>query len=170
MKKVFGIVVACFLVATTALADEAMLSDAPAPQKISYAANVGAIEVMNLPDETHLGVYPYIAGSIIVPAGSTSLIASFGVEWSPEFSHWGFVPSVMVDVPVSGHLGLDWMISFVHDQEAGDFNSALYFLGSGPGVTVYLGHWSVSPSFVTYRGLNVQAWTFVPGLNIGYVF
>ncbi|MEK7159825.1 MAG: hypothetical protein AAB766_04990 [Patescibacteria group bacterium] len=137
---------------------------------ISYGANIGAIEVINLPDEAHLGLYPYIAGSIIVPAGSTSLVTTLGVEWSPEFKRWGFVPSFMVDVPVASWLGLDVMTSFVHDQEGSDWNSALFFLGFGPGATVYLGHWSVSPSFVTYRGLNVQAWTFVPGLNVGYTF
>lgn len=155
-------IIASLFVSSVAQADNA--------PPVSYGANVGAIEVLNLPDEAHLGLYPYVAGSVIVPVGSTSLIASLGVEWSPEFDRWGFFGSFMVDIPITSWIGIDSMVAFIHDQPGSRWGESLYLVGLGPGATIYLNKWTISPSFVTFRCLNVEVWSYVPGLNIGYTF
>jgi len=40
----------------------------------TFAANAGALEVVGVPGGTHLGVYPYLGGSLILPGERVTLV------------------------------------------------------------------------------------------------
>ncbi|MBI5077040.1 hypothetical protein HZB94_01525 [Candidatus Falkowbacteria bacterium] len=134
------------------------------------AVNAGAIEVMAIPDEIHLGAYPYLGGSLVIPTKEVTLVPGLSVEWSPEFNRWGFVANLVLDRPLNDRIGLDLNLALTHDQEGNKWDEAVFLLGFGPGASIFLGQWTISPSFCFFRGLNVPGWTFVPGVNISYLF
>jgi hypothetical protein len=130
-----------------------------------FSANAGAIEVVGEPGGDHLGVYPYIAVSQLIPAGKVALIPSLGVEWSPEFGHWGFVPALTADWSL-GRVGLDLNVALIHDQQDHHWGDAAFLAGGGPGMSIYLGKWTVSSYVSWFSGLNVSGGAVVPGLNV----
>jgi hypothetical protein len=130
------------------------------------ALNAGAIEVVGVPDPTHLGVYPYVGVSTLVPTEHVAIIPSLAIEWSPEFSRWGFVASVAADYSLTPRLGLDVNVTLIHDQGGGAFGDAAFFLGAGPGISVFVGRTTISPYLSAFHGLNVSGWSIVPGVNV----
>jgi len=134
------------------------------------AANVGAIEVVTVPETAHVGVYPYAGISLALPVGQFTFVPGVSVEWSPELKRWGFVGTLTIDRKVSARVGIDLNLGFIHDQTGLNWGEAVYFAGAGPGCTVFLGDWSMSLSAVFFRELDTLAWALVPGFNMGYTF
>lgn len=130
--------------------------------------NVGATEVVAAPDVEHVGVYPYVAGSLAFPLSVGVLIPSLGVEMSPELSRWGFVAVVTFDVPMTPRIGLDVLVSAIHDQDGGDWGGSAFLAGGGLGMSFVVDRFVVSPSISLFGGLNTPGWSVVPGLNLAY--
>jgi hypothetical protein len=129
--------------------------------------NAGMLEVASIAPE-HVGAYPYVALSLVVPTEHVTWIPSLGLEWAPELGAWGVVGSLTADFPVSTGLGIDAIVSIVHDQVGGAFRESTFYAGLGAGVSVFLGRWTISPSVSLFRGLNADAWTVGPALNVGF--
>lgn len=136
----------------------------------NFAGNIGVLETVGIPDGTHLGVYLFSTASLVIPVNDkVSLIPNLGAEWAPEFDRWGFIGILVADYTISQRVGLDLNLIFVHDQFKGKWNEALYFFGFGPGFSIFLDKWTISPSVNFYRGLNVSGWCVDPTINISYV-
>ncbi len=136
----------------------------------SLAANVGAIEVVGVPDGDHLGVYPYVGGSYVIPGDDVTWIPALSIEWSPDQSRWGFVATGTADIALSPRLGFDINVALIHDQSGTAFGDALFFLGAGPGVSIFLGRYTVSPYVSVFKALNDSGWSVVPGVNAAMSF
>ena len=131
----------------------------------SLAANVGAIEVVGVPDVTHLGVYPYVGASLVIPGEDVTWIPALAIEWSPDESRWGFVATGTADIALSPRLGFDINVSLIHDQAGTDFGDAIFLVGAGPGVSIFAGRYTFSPYVSLFKGLDVSGWSLVPGFN-----
>jgi len=131
----------------------------------SLAANIGAIEVVGVPDGTHLGVYPYLGGSYVIPGDDVTIVPALSVEWSPDQSRWGFVASGTGDIALSPRLGFDINVALIHDQSGASFGEADLFIGAGPGLSIFLGRYTVSPYVNVFKGITVSGWSVVPGVN-----
>lgn len=155
--------------ARTALLALALLA-APAAHAVDFGLQVGALEVVLLPP-AHGGFYPYLGGFVAVPLGEGfSFVGSVSFEWSFDQGRGGFVVVTTLDWALNERVGFDLNVAFIHDQPGLKFAEALFFLGAGPGVTVFLGKWAVSP-FVNFFGtLNGAGASIVPGLNVGRTF
>ena len=133
----------------------------------ALAANLGAIEVLDPSGGhvSHLGFYPYIGVSMIVPGPRITFIPALSVEWSPDAGRWGFVAAGTGDLALSPRLGFDINVSLIHDQAGAGFGDAIFLIGGGPGVSIFLGRYTLSPYVSVFKGLNVSGWSVVPGLN-----
>jgi hypothetical protein len=131
--------------------------------------NVGVVDLV-APTADHLGAYPYVAVSVMIPTQRVTLVPTVGVEWSPELGAWGFSGCVVVDVPVAKRIGLDLIGSLIHDQSGTAFGDAAFYAGLGGGVSVFHETWTISPSVSVLRGLNVGGWTLAPAVNLAYAF
>jgi hypothetical protein len=154
-----------------ALAVLAVLASVAWPRRagaVDVALDVGAIEVIGTSHGNHYGVYPYVGVSLVAPAGPITLLPTVSVEWSPEFDRWGFVGALIGDYALTDRLGVDGMLVLLHDQAGTDWDEAAFYLGVGAGVSVFVGKLTISPSLGLYRALDVDAWTFVPGLNAAW--
>jgi hypothetical protein len=155
--------------ATLLLSTLVVVIAAPA-RAMDIAANVGAIEVLEVPGPKHLGVYPYVGVSLAFNHDKFLLIPSLSVEFSPEFGHWGFVASCLVDFPLTDAFGVDAFLTLIHDQPGLHFRESAFFLELGAGVTFLLGKLLISPNIGVGRGLNVEGWSVIPGVNFAYIF
>jgi len=131
----------------------------------SLAVNVGAIEVVGVPDGTHLGVYPSVGASLVLPGDDVTLIPGLSIEWSPDQARWGFVASGTADIALTPRLGFDINVSLIHDQAGSGFGDSIFLVGAGPGVSIFAGRYTFSPYVSLFKGLNVSGWSLVPGFN-----
>ena len=131
----------------------------------SLAANLGVIEVVGEPGTTHLGVYPYVGASYVIPGKDVTLIPGLSIEWSPDQARWGFVASGTGDIALSSRLGFDINVSLIHDQSGAELGDAIFLLGGGPGLSIFVGRYTVSPYVSVFKGINVSGWAIVPGVN-----
>ena len=131
----------------------------------SLAANLGVIEVVGEPGTEHLGVYPYVGASLVIPGKDVTLIPALSIEWSPDQSRWGFVASGTADIALTPRVGFDINVSLIHDQSGAEFGDAIFLLGGGPGLSIFAGRYTVSPYVSVFKGLNASGWAIVPGIN-----
>jgi hypothetical protein len=131
--------------------------------------NAGVVDLVST-DAKHVGAYPYLGASLIVPTEHVTLVPTLGIEWSPELGGWGLTAALVVDIPVAKRLGLDIIASLVHDQPGDEWSSAAFYAGLGLGVSVFREQWTVSPSVSVLRGLDVEGWTLAPAVNVSYAF
>jgi hypothetical protein len=129
--------------------------------------SVGMVEVV-APTGGHVGAYPNVALSIVVPHEHVALIPTLGVEWSPELGAWGFTGAFVVDVPVAKRVGIDVIATVIHDQAGMAVADSAFYAGVGGGVSLFHDAWTLSPSVSLLRGLNVNGWTLAPALNLSY--
>ncbi len=134
------------------------------------AVNVGVLEIAALPGAQHLGVYPYLAASIVFANDVAVLIPSLGIECSPELGAWGLVGAFTADFPVGKIVGIDLVLTLVHDQLGLEFDDAAFYLGLGAGASFLWDEWTLSPSVSVFRGLNVDGWSLVPAFNLARAF
>jgi hypothetical protein len=130
------------------------------------ALNVGALEVVGLPHPAHLGLYPSVALSMAIQGPGLTLIPALGVEWAPELGRGGLVATLTSDWAMNDWLGLDLGVTLVHDQPGMRLSESLFYLGAGPGFSVFLGPWSLSAYVDGMLGLADGSWSLTPGLNL----
>ena len=131
----------------------------------SLAANLGVIEVVGEPGTEHLGVYPYVGASYVIPGKDVTLIPGLSIEWSPDQSRWGFVASGTADIALTPRVGFDINVSVIHDQSGAEFGDAIFLVGGGPGLSIVAGRYTVSPYVSVFKGINASGWAIVPGVN-----
>jgi hypothetical protein len=147
-----------------------VLTVAPAAHAVEFGISVGALEVILLP-LAHGGFYPYIGGSIGVPlVDKLTFIASLSIEYSFDQGRGGFVAVTTLDYALGERVGLDLNVAFIHDQPGLQFSQAQFFLGAGPGVSIFLGKFTLSPFLNFFGGLTVPGASIVPGLNLSRTF
>ena len=146
-----------------------LLLGAPA-RAVDFAINVGALEVVLLPP-AHGGFYPYLGVSLAVPLGhDVTFIGSLSYEWSFDQQRGGLVVVATLDFLVHEHFGIDLNFAFIHDMPGLRFAEADFFLGAGPGFSVLLGKWTISPFLNLFGGLKTDSASLVPGLNVSRTF
>lgn len=137
---------------------------------VDFAINAGALEVVLIP-AAHGGFYPYLGVSLAVPMGhDITFIGSVSYEWSFDQQRGGFVVVATLDFLVNEHLGIDLNLAFIHDQPGLRFAEADFFLGAGPGFSVLLGKWAISPFLNLFGGLRTDSASLVPGINVSRSF
>lgn len=129
--------------------------------------NVGALEVVALPP-AHAGFYPYIGGAMAFPAGPFTAVTSLSLEVSFDQGRGGLVALASLDYAFTKALGVDVFVALIHDQPRLSFSESLFFLGGGPGLSIFLGRWTLSPFLGLFAGLNAPGWSLVPGLNVSW--
>lgn len=140
------------------------LAAAPA-RAADVAFNVGAVEVVGIPNREQVGFYPYLGVSLVFSVPHAALIPSLSIEAAPDTGRWGFVAALVADFPVQQRLGLDVGVTLLHDQAGDAWSAAELLVGAGGGFSVYLGRWTISPFVNVFRDLMVDAWVVVPGIN-----
>src|SRR4051794_26310365 len=118
-------------------------------------ANFGAVEVISLPERQHFGIYPFVGAAVVVPVRKVVLIPGLVLEGAPESGRWGFVASLVLDIPVHARLGIDVDVTVLHDQKGGDFGGAEFLLGGGVGFSVFADWLTISPFLNFFRDLSV---------------
>jgi len=133
----------------------------------ALVANIGATEVVGVPDATHLGIYPYLGASLVIPGPGkdVTLIPGLSIEWSPDQSRWGFVANGTADFALTPRVGVDLNVTLLHDQAGTDFGDSIFLLGAGPGVSIFAGRYSLSAYVSLFKGLNISGWSLSPGIN-----
>ena len=138
-----------------------------APLAADFAVNAGAIEVVALP-WAHAGLYPYVGGSVAFPLAHVTLIAALSVEWSFDQGRGGLVAAGTADFPLGPHLGVDLNLTFIHDMPGARVADSVFYLGLGPGVSIFLGRWAISPYVGVFTGLSAPGFSLVPGVNVAF--
>ena len=144
----------------------ALLAVAGPAHAYDFAVDTGAVEAVGLPERRHIGFYPYLGLSLVFPLGRLTLIPELAVEASADAARWGFVLTLVADLAVQRHLGLDVDLTILHDQSGADFGAAELLLGAGVGFSVFVGTWTLSPYVNVFRDVSVAGWALVPGINL----
>lgn len=161
MRNITIAIAVVLIFTTTGFAQDSMASN--------IYINLGAVEVVTLPQVAHVGLYLYAGLSRPVELSSGSLvIPSLSIEWSPELARWGFVVACALDIPISETIGIDIQGTLLHDQESWRFSKAVYYVGPGAGVSFYIGSVTLSPSVNAFYGLNDDSWSLAPAINISW--
>lgn len=134
------------------------------------ALTAGAGEALALPRPAHLGVYPYAAVSVVLPYDHVSVIPGLGLEYSPDTGHWGFVGTLVFDVPLTATVGGDVIVAAAHDQAGTQWRDAQLLVGGGLGLSIATKQVVTSPSFCIYTAVGSTAWSLVPGISVSHVF
>lgn len=147
------------------------LTVAPAAHAaVEFGLCVGALEVILLP-VAHGGFYPYVGGAVGVSlVQNLAFIASLSIEYSFDQGRGGFVAVTTLDYALGTRVGLDLNVALIHDQPGLQFSQAQFFLGAGPGVSIYLGKFTLSPFLNFFAGLTTPGASIVPGINLSLGF
>jgi hypothetical protein len=138
---------------------------------VEFNLNIGALEVVLVPTVAHAGFYPFVGVGLAVPLTERlTFLASLSLEASFEMRRGGLVAVATLDWRATSRLGVDFNLAFIHDQPGLQFTSAEFFVGAGPGVSVFLGRWALSPFVSLFAGLVTPGLSVVPGLNVSYTF
>jgi hypothetical protein len=137
-------------------------------------ANLGVSEIVLLPDPAHYAVYVYAAVTLPIATSwhEWYVIPGLAFEIAPEVARGGLVGSVTLEHLLSARVAGDVIVSLVHDQTDLDFDTALFSLGLGAGVSIAVGDFSLSPSCSVYRVIAGGAgdWSLAPTLNLAHAF
>jgi len=101
----------------------------------------------------------------VIPGEDVTWIPALAIEWSPDESRWGFVATGTADIALSPRLGFDINVSVIHDQAGTNFGDAIFLVGAGPGVSIFVGRYTFSPYVSLFKGIDVSGWSLVPGFN-----
>jgi hypothetical protein len=138
---------------------------------VEFNLDVGALEVVLVPSGTHAGFYPYVGAGLAVPLSDRlTFLASLALEVSFELRRGGLVLVTTLDWRATSRLGVDLNVVLIHDQPGLRFVAAEFFVGAGPGVSVFFGHWALSPFVNLFTGLITPGLSVVPGVNVSYTF
>lgn len=117
---------------------------------ISLSANIGWFGLVTS-DAQWLGSYMFVGPSVTVPFHEHfNLITGVSFEAAPQIGNWGFVATIIADVPIASWLALDAALNFVHDEDP-----ALE-LERGSSTTGYVSV-AVGPTFVLPNGCTISA-------------
>jgi hypothetical protein len=132
-----------------------------------FSVNAGFLEVVAIP-LAHAGFYPYLGGAVTEPVGPVAVVGSLSLEWSPDQGRGGVVAVGTLDIPLNSRIGIDVNLAFIHDQPGLRFAESEFYLGGGPGVSLFFGRLTVSPFLSCFFGLKTPGLSVVPGLNIAW--
>lgn len=169
MKTMFGRML-CVGVLAVAMIGGSATSALASPD---FGVTGGLMEYVGTPGHTHYGLYPSAGGYASFATDFGSVTPGLALEYSPEFSAWGFFPSVTTDFSVTDHVGVDVIASAWNDQEGGDFAGGAIYVGGGLGASYFLTDtWTLSASWNVFRGVRNNPVTIYasPGVNISYTF
>ncbi|MES1206445.1 MAG: hypothetical protein ABUS79_10950 [Pseudomonadota bacterium] len=107
-----------------------------------------------------------MGGARVFPRGRLIFVPGWAVELSPDTGRWGIVGTMTVDLPLSKKFGVDLGAALFTDQAGGDFGGALGVASVGPGLSFFLGSWTISPSVSLLRVINGPGWGVAPGLLV----
>jgi hypothetical protein len=144
-----------------------LLGSVPA-SAADLAVNAGVLEVVTLPEPAHGGFYPSVGVSLVFPLGPVTLIPSLALEWAFELGRGGLVLGFTADFPLGPRLGFDLNVTLLHDQPGLDIARSAFFLGAGPGLSIFLGAWTISPFVSAFAGLSAGGWSLAPGVNVAW--
>lgn len=139
-------------------------------QAADPAVNVGVVGAMAVPDGSYLGTYGYAAISVGFPTSGIAVVPVLGIEYSPDTSRWGFMGSVVFDVPLSSKIAGDLIVSAASDQSGMRWGDAVLLVGGGVGLSFTSKYVVISPSVCLFGAVNASGWSVTPGLNIAHVF
>lgn len=166
LRDFFMIVAACVAIALIVIG-LAICLDTRA-DAASVSLNVGAFEAVGT-DGAHLGVFVGAGASVGFTVAPGIVVAPYlGANWSPESGHWGLSAQVGVDYALGALVGLDFAVGVANDVAGLQFDDALCFAGGGPGFSVFLGDWTVSPFVNLWANLADGRLAFIPGVNVAY--
>lgn len=149
-----------------------LLSPTPAAATLpTTGAAIGVGEYMNLPGPPlHAGVYVSMGVWAAFELRRVTLIPQLAIEVAPESRQWGFIPTLTADFPVHKRLGLDLVAMLMHNQTDSDWDHAEVLFGGGPGVSVFLGPWTVSPNALFLYNFMSGSWACFPGIGLSRTF
>jgi hypothetical protein len=132
--------------------------------------NLGASEILLLPDVEHYAVYGYVAVTLPINVEWQELyvIPGLGFEIAPEVERGGFTGYLTLERALSPRVAGDLLLVVVHDQERLDGDSAVFSFGVGLGVSIALGELSLSPSISAYRPFDASDWSLAPTMNVSH--
>ena len=137
---------------------------------VDFGVGVGVLEIILVPP-AHGGFYVYAGGSVAVPfANQFAFIGSVSYEFSPDQLHSGFVVVATLDWAVTKRVGLDLNVAFIQDMPGVNFTKSELYLGAGPGVSIFIDKWTLSPFVNFFGGLITPGASIVPGLNVSRTF
>lgn len=143
---------------------------APASAKPVLGANVGVGEYMNLPGPpVHAGVYVSLGLWAAFDLGKFTLTPQLAVEVAPETRQWGFIPTLTADVPVHKRVGIDLVAMLMHNQTGSDWAHAEVLLGGGPGLSIFLGPWTIQPNALVLYNFMTNSAALFPGVGLSRV-
>lgn len=146
----------CLALATVAIS---------APAHAGLNANLGLAESLALPGG-HTGLYVFGGLSADFAAGPLFLTPWLGAEVSPDAERWGFVFSLNLDLPISETVGIDLLLSTVHDQAGARWAEASFYQGFGLGVSIAADPFVVSPALLWFVGLDAPSHGLSPAVNV----
>jgi hypothetical protein len=88
------------------------------------------------------------------------------IHGSFEEGRGGLVAAGTLDFPLSKRVGVDLNLTLIHDMPGVRLADSLFYLGLGPGASIFLGRWAISPYVGFFTGLSAPGWSLVPGLNV----
>lgn len=136
-----------------------------------WGATAAYTRYMNTEDGANLGDYGSVAAWRSSTVGPLMLSPSLAAEYAPKTKFWGLMLGANLDYPVHERVGLDFMVWIWNDLNGTDFANAAYYAGGGPGASIFLGKWTLSPYVNFYRGFHGGVpWVIAPGVGVGYSF
>ena len=133
----------------------------------TFGLGLGLGEYMNLPGPPlHAGVYASMGLWAAFELKKVTLIPQVAIEVAPETNQWGFIPTLTADFPVHKRLGLDVVAMMMHNQTDSDWAHAEVLLGGGPGISVFLGAWTLSPNALFLYNFMSGGLAFFPGVGL----
>lgn len=144
-----------------------LLLPATSAAKPVLGAAVGVGEYMNLPGPpVHAGVYASVGLWASFDLGRFTLTPQLAIEVAPETRQWGFLPTLTADFPVHKRVGIDLVAMLMHNQTDSDWAHAELLLGWGPGLSVYLGPWTLQPNVVALYNFMTGGAALFPGMGL----
>jgi hypothetical protein len=162
----------CSVRQLTAAAALVLLATPPRAHADDAWLNLGASEVLVIPDVAHYAVYGYVAVTLPFDMHwhGVYLIPGLGFELAPEVGHGGLVGYLTAERSLSASVAGDLILTVTHDQPGLAFEEATFAVGVGLGVSIALGSVVLSPSTSVYRSIDAPAWSLAPTLNLAHAF
>ncbi len=144
-----------------------LLLPATSAAKPVLGAAIGVGEYMNLPGPpVHAGVYASGGLWAAFDIRKVTITPQLAVEVAPETRQWGFIPTLTADFPVHARVGIDLIAMLMHNQTDSDWDHAELLLGGGPGLSIYLGSWTLQPNVIVLYNFMTSGAALFPGMGL----
>lgn len=141
------------------------------PAEAQWGAMAGYTRYLNADDGVNLGDYGSFGAYRSSTVGPLTISPAIMAEYAPKTKFWGIMAGANADYPVGKRCGLDFMVWVWNDLVGTDFENAAYYAGGGPGLSIFLGQWTIQPYLNFYRGFHGGVPVVVaPGIGVSYGF